>query len=680
MQGDLAAAPSELWGTRRNREEKETRRLSAAIIYLLPDALYLTNLNGFAPDDIFLIPCASMAETENSKAKDANQPQGGLSRWTPSLPTTNIIGMLNPFSGNEKTTSHQEDNMGASQTNKRTSIFSSILPNGILPTTSPTPESPSKDGDSDMFAEPETRTNSDDGSREGSIDDSERRKSRKLNKPKTCFSLCHPPPASTTRQRLHRRPRSLMQLHKLSPNARPKPAFEVIPSANFSVKLTKAITKVFKAKHGLCPNDLVVLRAEKYSTEEQDEEQEARDIIALICKGRKEDGQAAAKAKICLPDGQEWEAYPTLNGGYEFFSTDEHGLGLTVRWVPKKNKDGSKPNPDRKRFNFSTISPNSRRHPVIATLSKTELDVNDTYKMPDPSAVTPLSTPKQATTPLADVEEEETEGNQQCETDDRLREIIVMTSIWVTFKEGWSPTFKYEEKDSNGFQRSPSLPVSPSKASTFSGASMVTTPPGSPTPQLEKRSSIKSVGSGILRRSSMLSKGNRKSTISVPEDESETASQFDAPKKTGRARADSASTVLVHRAASNRVKNHHQATWRPELLLELQEPPSAEKLKGPPSDPGSSTPERAEDVAQPILPPTTGVEREECETPANSKSIPKPIRQSSSQKEKRGSSATTTTRTSGTSEASRKPAKAAQPVKKKSAWRRLLCGGGEQDI
>ena len=228
-----------------------------------------------------------------------------------------------------------------------------------------------------MFPEPDSLSSSD-GSRAGSV-----LRTKKSEKPKTRYSICHAPPASTTRQRLHRRPRPLLQLHKRCPNARAMPAFEVIPSANFSVRLTKTITKVFRAKHGLCPNDLVVLKAENYSSDELNEEQEARDIIALICKGRKDDSGAIGKPRICFPDGGQWEAYPEPKGGYEFFSTDEHGLGLTVRWVLGKNRKGSKSGADGSDnfFRFSTISPNSRRHPIIARLDPAKLDISDVYSI-----------------------------------------------------------------------------------------------------------------------------------------------------------------------------------------------------------------------------------------------------------------------------------------------------------
>jgi hypothetical protein len=594
------------------------------------------------------------------------------------------MSMLNPFGNVESSKPNAESNTSSHQSNKNKSIFATILPTA----SSTEPESPDKD-DSIFFAEPDTRSTSDEGSREGSVfDDLGRRRSVRRNKRKTCYSICHPPPSSTTRQRMHRRPRSLIQLHKLSPNARPRPAFEVIPSTNFSVRLTKAITKVFKTKHGLCPNDLVVLKAEKYSKDEADEEQEASDIIALICKGRKEDGAVSGKAKICLPKGREWEAYPILRGGYEFFSTDEHGLGLTVRWVPKKNKDGNRMDEgDRKKspskFNFSTISPNSRRHPVIGTLDKTGLDIYDTYKIPDPSAVTPLSTPQQGSSFLAETMDDETGGNQLCETDDRLREIIIMTGIWVAFKEGWSPNFKYDDKDKDihAIQRSPSLQYSPAKSSTF--GSPVSTPPGSPGPvPLEKRNSFM----GAMRKGSLLGRGNRHSSASFPESRD---MEPDTTKRTGRTRADSASTVLVHRAASNRAKNR-QATWRPDLVSEMREASNENSPRSPrsPSAPSPSaaaffgtspspTPARRESMARPILPPAHA-SGDSLDREAERKSSA-PVRRSTTREppspEKRESSTTTTTNSSR--DAPRKaPQQSPQPKRRKGGWRRLLCGSG----
>lgn len=609
-------------------------------------------------------------DVEAAKAK----PPVGLPRWTPSLPT-NLIGMLNPFTTDESSKTDAQSSTSV----KKTSILSTFFSAGSDDPQPSTPLSPSPDDDSVMFAEPDATSNSDAASREGSVSEKGQRKSRaKCDKSKTCFSMCHPPPTSTTwnRHRLHRRPRSLLQLHRLSAQTRPRPAFDVVPSANFSVKLTKAITKVFRAKHGLCPNDLVVLRAEKYSTNEPDEEQEARDIIALICKGRKEDGQHTGKAKICFADGREWEAYSLPSGGYELFSTDEHGLGVTVRWVPKRCKDGSKPVADRS-FNFSTISPNTRRHPVIATLTKTSLSINDSFRIPEPSAVTPLSTPKQGSTHLADAMAEEAGGADICETDDRLREIIIISSIWLTFKEGWSPTFKYDDKDKESMflPRSPSIQASPPKAGA-SSTSLLSSPPTSPgpmSPTAERRSSIQSTSSAsVLRKGGLLA---RRSRNSVPEEEFHTVTspQIETGKKTGRARADSASTVLVHRAASNRARNN--AGSRHELLAaqpEAQEAPIAEPFNRSQSDgavPRSPTLKKSEPaVATPLLPPAPEINTGAPE--ASGPTAPMPSRSRRRQSPavgKRESSAASGTTTSTTEHLK-------TPVKKKGGLRRLLCG------
>ena len=612
----------------------------------------------------------------------------GFARWIPSLPTINL-NSLNPFLSGDAAKADSELQC---------------------------PPSPSQSTASVMFAEPETRGTSEADSREGSISDQLRSPKKSSDRRKTRYSVCHPAPASSARQKMHRRPRSLLQLHKICPDARPRPAFDVIPSANFSVHLTRATKRVFKAKHSLCSSDLVVLRSEKYTSEDAtDDGVEARDIVGLICKGRKDDAaNLAGKAKICMATGQEWEAYPLPNGGYEFFSTDEHGLGITVRWVSKKT--GGKMEGKRgKQFRFSTISPNSRRHPVIANLSKTSLEINDTYKIPDALVVTPLSTPNQQDSFLVDstMEESTTAKEEQYDTDDSLRDIITVTATWVTFREGWSPTFRYDEKEResaasaavSGFARSASLGisnVSPSKSFT----SPISTPPGSPVQSpLKRGGSIKSMSSSILRRSSVLgaNKANRASTTSVPEGEE----PFDAKSPT-RSRGDSTSTVLVHRAASNRRRNtqsNQAATWRPDLLDAQQNPlheTVREHLDRTPPPPQTQQPKpdsvfdlpmtpthRRDSIAQPLIPPV-GPDDAEPATPivAEEPALPTPVPETmratpptartptlyapdAAGERKRVSSATTATTLSGAGGKSGRPE---GRVRKRDGWRRLFCG------
>jgi hypothetical protein len=609
---------------------------------------------------------AAAAAASPMQQQQQQQPSFGQARqWVPSLPTS-LIASLNPFGAAAKPKDAADD--AQHNVDKQRSALSIIALNAG-------PPSPTKSSASIMFAEPESQGTSLSGSREGSIDG--KRRTKKSNKPKTTYSICHPPPASSARQKLHRRPRSLLQLHKVVPNSRPLPAYEIIPSANFSVRLTRATTKVFRAKHSLCPNDLVVLRAEDYYTEEPEEDQETRDVVALICKGRKEDGVASGKAKICMVDGGEWEAYPSVNGGYEFFTTDEHGLGLTVRWVPKKSKkEGAKS--EFRRFNFSTISANTRRHPIIANLSKSSLDIYDSYKMPDLSAATPTATPKQHATTLEDGldSDDNTASKQEVRrTDDFIRSIITMTSIYVAFKEGWSPHFKYDDQAPSSRRNSIHTPVS--------------TPPASPAPHpigVEKRNSILSVSSSLFRKSSL--RTNRTSTFSALDHSTEdvTAPRSSSAKATGRARADSTSTVLVHRAASNRRSNNNRAaTWRPDLLSagkqsEVREvsregTPTAQTIKpSPQPSRNASTATGIPSRRASILPDPEPEMESESEVEEPPVPIPMPVQRETSERHVQGTRASSNATSESGAPRKQQVVQVTRAEKKSKKWKRWMCG------
>ncbi|KAK3109293.1 hypothetical protein LTR53_017607, partial [Teratosphaeriaceae sp. CCFEE 6253] len=526
----------------------------------------------------------------------------GMARWVPSLslPTINL-NTLNPFANGEDEKRASADLTRDPKTpsaKPRTSLLSAFTFGAASPTPPSRTSSPAPsttDAASAMFAEPDR---SDDGtdslSDPGTLLDTRRSSTRlRSAKPKTCYSVCHPPTTSLTKHKLHRRPRSLLQLHRLQPGARPVPAFEVIPSANFNVRLTKEITKVWRGRHAMCPNDFVVLRAEKYDDagleEGEQHETQARDIIGLICNRRRDttkDDTAAAPTtpgtpgdkprgvRICLTSGAaEWDACCLPTGGYEFFTTDTHGLAQRVRWVPKKDKDGTKAiaKDGTPRFNFSTLDPNSRRHPVIAALSRRGVEVYDTYRVPDAANVTPTPTPKRhSASALMEAMDEDLAvagPEQQRETDEALRELITMTAIWVTFKEGWSPTFRYDDsaKDAAaaagtgaGARAASAMSMrdSPSK-SAVSLPLATMTPPGSPRqgPALEKRNSLQTAGAGILRRASLLGGGrrdaaNRASRALAPEMEglalgssTDALARSESVRNSGRVRGDSTATV-----------------------------------------------------------------------------------------------------------------------------------------
>jgi hypothetical protein len=281
---------------------------------------------------------------------------------------------------------------------------------------------------------------------------------RRAPRPKTTYNLAQPPSAS--RPKLHIRPKVLLQLHQVVPASRPKPVYEVIPFSLLAPRSTRRLAKTFysKSRDKLCPNDLLIVKAEEYGARDEDDKTDderwgGRDVVGIICPAKDEKG-AISKTEVLMNDGACWEVTNLPNGGYEFGCIDEHGLSLKSRWVPKlaharrvstmsAGAPQALPITEDKKFNFSTISASSRRHPVIATMTRTNIDVLDSYAMP--SATSP-PTPSGLNTPLATPSSISANSfftaasdRLTVTTDDTLRRFIVLSGIWVTFSEGWVP-------------------------------------------------------------------------------------------------------------------------------------------------------------------------------------------------------------------------------------------------
>ena len=341
-------------------------------------------------------------------------------------------------------------------------------------------------------------------------------------KTKTTFRLAHPPPVSIHRQHLQIRPKVLLQLQRVSKTVRPKPVLEVLPSVIFAPRLARRFPRTFKGKAGLGADDLVIVSSENYDTAEADTQEpdelfhdtrwEEREIVAAICQPSKDKVGCRGKAEICLNHGPTWTASKLANGSYEFISVDEHGLQTIARWVlrpprqrtlPTQNHPRS-PSLEERRFNFSVLNPNSRRHAVIATLDRQALDISDRYSNPLAGPKSPdASTPSTVLSATSDNNLERQEGHSPYlwHTDSRpgsvfdkhaqnsnrnssyfpdfipstgapivmeepLRTMIIVTGIWVAFQEGFSPnlgpgspTYGQSNSGSKHQRRSQSLTV-----------------------------------------------------------------------------------------------------------------------------------------------------------------------------------------------------------------------------
>jgi hypothetical protein len=302
-----------------------------------------------------------------------------------------------------------------------------------------------------MKADPTSPTISRPASASSAASEAEKRRKRAC-RPKTIYNLAQPPPS--THQKLHLRPKVLLQLHQVVASSRPRPVYEVIPYSILAPVNTRRLARTFN-KEKLGAQDLLIVKAEEYGTgnddaKTDDERLGTRDVVAIICS--KEERGHVAKTEVLMENGSSWEVKPAPNGGYDFQYTDDHGLVLKARWITRPTvtrtqsiaSNPSTPVPDNRKFKFSTISANSRRHPVIATMTRDRIDVFDSYMMP--SATSPNTPSSALPTPVAtpsaiDIDSFIEKDSLPVTTDDALRRFIVASGIWVAFCENWSPAY-----------------------------------------------------------------------------------------------------------------------------------------------------------------------------------------------------------------------------------------------
>ena len=285
------------------------------------------------------------------------------------------------------------------------------------------------------------------------------------SKPKTSYQLAHPP-WHQFHKRLRIRPRVLLQLQQTSQTPRPIPMLDVMPASSLAGRpvIGRRLPSVIKTKDGLGLNDLIVARSELFDKtvsgildknlglsasegeEEEDENASSREVVATICRIYREGYKG--KAEIRLVNGPVWEATPLENGSYEFTANTPNGVQI-VRWVPraaKSNRFAFAQDGEGQRFTFSVIDPTTRRHPVIASMTQRSVEVFDRYTKTTGHNNTFFSTHRPSLSGDSDASNADLPMDPSVqETDDDLRTLIILTGIWVAFKEGWSQIFNYDD-------------------------------------------------------------------------------------------------------------------------------------------------------------------------------------------------------------------------------------------
>ncbi|KAI1772214.1 hypothetical protein F4818DRAFT_179699 [Hypoxylon cercidicola] len=319
------------------------------------------------------------------------------------------------------------------------------------------------------------------------VSSSARRPRRRTPRKSTTFLLAHPPPKLRSKQRLiHIRPTLLLQIQQLSAKQRPRPAIDVYPSSAIArsliAPLLKRFPRIANIKRDLSIQDVMLVKSEDYAAQasgpESDGDEDdlrSRELLAILSPSRTED-----QAEIVLADGTVWVATPRFNGTnlwcYEFVSVDSNGHTTTARWVRKQIATKSLPTTPTStcptqptptaadyKFIFSIIDPSFRRHPIMATLTNSSLDVLDTYTTVSHSAsLYPPTSPLLSGSASPSSEDNPFERSTQ-QVEAWQKSFITISSIWVILRQGWSPNCKPADLG----PQSASTPTSP----TDTGAS-----------------------------------------------------------------------------------------------------------------------------------------------------------------------------------------------------------------
>ncbi|KAL2755490.1 hypothetical protein ACRALDRAFT_1071234 [Sodiomyces alcalophilus JCM 7366] len=277
----------------------------------------------------------------------------------------------------------------------------------------------------------------------------------------TSFVLAYPPPRLRTKQRrfVQIRPRLLLQLRQLSPDRRPKPAIDVLATCVIAgthavPRLVRHVPAMVRAIRGsLGRDDLVVAKSEDYdappygkdgaATDKESRDLDKREWVAVISplpssssRDHHDRNESVYRAEIVLADGAVWNAEMLPNGSYEFVHVDAGGRTTTARWVKRSPKPGRVATtgpaatsgfPGAEcRFTFSMIDPSSRRHPILATLTPSSLDVMHSYKTPSPPSAPRPSPPDVDPLPPP----------RSLPVDEATRTLIMVTSVWVWLHAG----------------------------------------------------------------------------------------------------------------------------------------------------------------------------------------------------------------------------------------------------
>ncbi|KAI0808491.1 hypothetical protein GGR55DRAFT_689864 [Xylaria sp. FL0064] len=333
---------------------------------------------------------------------------------------------------------------------------------------------------------------------------SARRKRCSTAQQSTTYVLAHPPPKLRTKQRIiHMRPNLVLQIQQVTPGLRPRPTIDVYPSfvgaRSIMAPLLKSVSGIAGIKRELSGQDIMLVRSEDYASQASGSESDcdedsivARDLLAVLSPSKTED-----KAEIIMAEGMVWAAKTRSNGSsfsYEFTSTGPTGKTITARWVRKQvvasslpstptspDPTPTKPHFSETKFTFSFLDPGCRRHPVLASLSSTSLNIPETY------TTVPQSTDRSPPNSQSPSPDSPSQGDRG-QTGRHIRQLepwqksfISVSAVWVALRHSWAPGFRPEDfiplRTSATFQMDGSLHSRRRSLSASADSSPISPPP-----------------------------------------------------------------------------------------------------------------------------------------------------------------------------------------------------------
>ncbi len=344
--------------------------------------------------------------------------------------------------------------------------------------------------DDSSFSASEASYTSDQGA-SGSLTSSKPQRRRRTPRTSTTYLFAHPAPKLSSKKHILKRirPTLLMQLQRLSPDRRPLPVIDVFPSSLIAgnvaaPRFSKRFPRLFGINGELGLHDTILVESEDYRSQtpgsESDGEDDAfehRSLLAVLSPLRRGD-----QSEIVLEDGTVWTTKPLPTGSFDFVRADPNGSVTTARWVRRivtrppptgsvahatasDDPLAASAEPECK-FTFSVIDPQSRRHPILATLTKSTLEVLDRYTTVSPSSSSRYppsrSWTQSPTSHDADASNDEepprddpanppqvapamlpnAKARTTLPVDESLKHFISISAIWVSLQCGWgqSPT------------------------------------------------------------------------------------------------------------------------------------------------------------------------------------------------------------------------------------------------